>query len=204
MTRQTDDGAIPELAVPESAALPLNETDSPAESGPTDRIPLPVRLLRWLELWGLHLHYTRVRAAETSDEWLVHSGDGPQGPIPFRQTLRLLLDGQSPIYILHVSKAPTTPGAEAPWIKLSYSPVWNNPRAGRAVTVCFWSVLVLLGFGILTNMVPWRFNTLLTVGYWGTVAGWLWFRYGPQRPQRPLHPCEPDNPRPARNSGIED
>ena len=119
----------------------------------------PIRLLRWIELIGLESDYGRFRKQEPTDAWMFVEDREAKGPVPFNEILFKLREGESPLDVIHESKAYE---AEPKWSELVYNPVWSRPGAALAWTIGFWIMAVSIGFIFLRLLLP--FGMIRTLG----------------------------------------
>jgi hypothetical protein len=157
---------------------PLQDPQPPDASTPAvARISTSIRLLRWIEIIGLESDYSKLRKQEPLDAWMFIEDGQPMGPVPLREILLKLREGQSPIDIIHESKAYDT---EPQWSELVYNPVWNRPGAALAWTIGFWIIVVSIGFITMRIVLP--FGILRTLGTIAYVLGALGLAYARTKP----------------------
>jgi len=123
------------------------------------RISTSIRFIRWIELIGLESDYSSFRKQEPTDAWMFVENREAKGPVPFHEILLKLRDGQSPLDVIHESKA----FEENPkWSELVYSPAWSRPGIALAWTVGFWIMAISIGFIFVRLLLP--FGTVRTLG----------------------------------------
>ncbi len=142
----------------EALVAPLHATPK----GETQSHGLPIRILRKLELFSLQSDYASFRKQETEDAWMFVQEGKAMGPVSFHEILNHLLDGQSPLSVIHESRA----YEEQPyWSELVYKPVWKNPIAATAWAVGFWIMAASVGFILLRFLLPSGIRTFGSVAY---------------------------------------
>ena len=115
--------------------------------------------MRWIELIGLESDYRRFRNQETTDAWMFVEDGEAWGPVPFNEILLKLREGQSPMAVIHESKAYDE---EPKWSELVYNPAWSRPGVALAWTIGFWIMAISIGFLLVRLLLP--FGTIRTLG----------------------------------------
>ncbi len=150
-------------------------TDQPASASIWTSVA--IRFLSWIELIQLRSDYRRFREQESTDAWIFVENSEVVGPVSFDDILLKLREGQSPLDIIHESKAyDETPD----WSKVAYRPVWSRPFAALAWTISFWTTVAGVGFIIVNSLLPFGIiRTLGSAAYWLLVLGVTYSRTGP-------------------------
>jgi hypothetical protein len=126
-------------------------------------IGVAARALRWLELRNLEMDYARMKKRHADDAWWICSDDELRGPVAFRQVLEALVNGVTPLYVLHDSQAQLeTP----PWVRLKYDPVWLRRGSSLLWTIGFWLMCAIFLFCVVQTIVPRVARPFTGVGYW--------------------------------------
>jgi hypothetical protein len=155
-TQPNSDSAIIDL---DTLVAPVRfEREEAAELSSTP-LSAPIRFLRWIELIGLESDYGQFRKSEPTDAWMFVEDQEAKGPVPFNEILHRLREGQSPLDVIHESKAYE---AEPKWSELVYKPVWSRPVAALAWTIGFWVMAVSVGFILFRFLLP--VGTIRTLG----------------------------------------
>jgi hypothetical protein len=147
--------------------------DPPAPS----RISTSIRFLRWLELIGLESDYRGFRKQETTDAWMYIEDGEAKGPVPFSEIILKLREGQSPLDIIHESKAYDE---DPKWSECVYTPAWSRAGVALAWTIGFWFMTICIGFILVRLLLP--FGTVRTLGTAGYFLAGLGFAYSRTKP----------------------
>lgn len=131
-----------------------------------------LKVLRRLELLGLQLDHARLAKAYAAfpGGWWAQVNDEPAGPYPLSTAFKLLVDGHSPVHLLHESEADQEP---PPWRELRYSPIWTNRIKVLLWTVGFWMMLAFIGYAVVTSFTPVWLRSYVGVAWWLAMAGLL-------------------------------
>ena len=155
---------------------PLRRTSEDTPTLPS-RISTSIRFLRWIEFIGLESDYGRFRKQESADAWMFVEDGEAKGPVPFHEILLKLREGQSPLHIIHESKAYDE---DPKWSELVYSPAWSRPGVALAWTIGFWIMAIGIGFIFARLALPFgTARTLGTVAYCLTGLGIAYSRTKP-------------------------
>jgi hypothetical protein len=154
---------------------PLRRTSEDAP--PPSRISTSIRFLRWIELVGLESDYARFRKQEATDAWMFVEDGEAWGPVPLNEILLKLREGQSPLAIIHESKAYDE---EPKWSELVYNPAWSRPGVALAWTIGFWLMAIGIGFLFVRLLLP--LGTLRTLGTAAYFLAALGVAYARTRP----------------------
>ena len=122
-----------------------------------------IHLLRWLELISLELDYKEFRKRESIDSWYYVKDAEAQGPVTFTEILARLRNGDSPLAVIHESKAHNT---DPRWSSLAYNPVWNRPLVAIPWTIGFWLVVACAGYVALQLLLPDSIRHIVGIAYW--------------------------------------
>lgn len=148
------------------------------------RLPVALRLLRRLELQGMQVDYGSMAKNRAGEEWYVGREGVSQGPVTFREILEYLLDGGGPVYVIHESEKDSE---DVEWTELNHTPFWNQIWVARIWTAAFWSILAMIGFGLVAVFAPASIRSIVQLGYLGVVAvgaGYFLLK-GLKKPQPP-------------------
>lgn len=141
---------------------------------------IPLRILRRLEVLGLEMDHAKLKRTGLAggDAWYAGVGGEAYGPTRFREVMQLLVDGHSPVSVLHASQEEEP---EPAWRELRYAPMWLRPWPARLWTIGFWFVCAILGAILVTTLSPDAWQPWTHRVYWVGVAGaalwqWAWLR----------------------------
>ena len=115
------------------------------------RTSTAIRFLKWIELIELKSAYSRFRKQESTDAWIFAENGEAVGPVSFDDILVKLREGQSPLAIIHESKAHDE---EPNWSELVYNPVWSRPFVALVWSIGFWFAAIIVGFVSLQPLLP--------------------------------------------------
>lgn len=120
---------------------------------------LPLRALRWLETKGLEMDHSRLRKtyAERDDAWFISYEGQVEGPYSFRQVSGLLLEGISPLQLIHASESNDE---SAQWTTLRYSPLWLRKGPALAWRIGFWIVAAMFAYCAVHSFTPYSWRWL--------------------------------------------
>jgi membrane protein implicated in regulation of membrane protease activity len=91
--------------------------------------------------------------------------------------MRALLRGESPLYVVHSSKADGDPA----WYKLTYAPLWLQTWPARIVIAFFWTTWAMVGFCAIQSFTPYWLQLPVSVAYWVALAAWVGRRFVPKK-----------------------
>jgi hypothetical protein len=115
------------------------------------------------ELINLESDYKEFRKRESVDSWYYVEDAEAQGPVTFTEILSRLRNGDSPLTVIHESKAHDT---DPRWSSLAYNPVWNRPLVAISWTIGFWLVFACAGYVLLQLLLPDSIRHFVGIAYW--------------------------------------
>ena len=164
----TSDAPFPEVDFTQKPLPSVN-----ADTNPQTRLGTPIRLLRWIELIGLESEYKQFKKQEATDAWYYVESDEARGPVSFTELLAMVRDGNSPLSIIHESKAEAD---EPQWTNLNYDPAWKRPSMALWWTVGFWLIVLCIGFVALQLLLPDSIRHIVGIVYWLATLGVIYKR----------------------------
>ena len=150
----------------------MNNSTQAEDSPQPEKRPLAISILYWVERIGLHAHYRRFvkQYRGQDDAWWMGYGEKTHGPYRFEEILKMVVEGFSPVMVLHDSLAGVEP---VPWKRISYQALWSNPKVERPWTLCLRFLVALVIYLFFCAVTPFRFHTEMTMLYWALVCIWL-------------------------------
>ncbi len=93
--------------------------------------------------------------AGRDDAWFISYEGQVEGPYSFRQVSSLLLEGISPLQIIHASESDDE---SAQWMTVRYSPLWLRKGPALAWRIGFWIVAAMVAYCVVYTFTPhqWR------------------------------------------------
>jgi hypothetical protein len=135
---------------------------------------LPLSFLRVIELAVLKRRYAQfVWVRPEQDRWFVYSDNGTFGPVRFIEALQRLVQGESPLAILHEDEANREP---EPWQTIAYRSCVLDRATKWTWIVAFWTAAIFLGWVAVSTFGPQFMQPALQWIYFiGAIAALAWF-----------------------------
>jgi len=167
----------------------MNSSFDSASSAAQRCAALPLRLLALLDYLGLKLEYRNlVKQSAAQNAWFVHREGELLGPETIEALLQRLVAGESSLTIIHAASLGET---DPEWRILSHH-CWREDRPTAVVwVVCFWMLVVLLGWMLIGLIQPLSLRVYCEVVYFlALVVGGARFALAPRRPASFVKPHE--------------
>ena len=163
-------------------------TTQNSESSSTPIFSRHAAVLRWLEMQSLRENYARLQKPyraldrDQRDRWWLAVGETepPTGPHSFREALEHLLNGYSPVHVVHESRIGEEP---TPWIALKCKPLWSDPKSVAWFRRSVIALEVIIAWFIFQSVIPWQLHHWSNWIFLAGVAGiffWLHRRHRKQ------------------------
>ncbi len=151
-----------------NSSIDLNASESSFVSS------VPLSLLNFIELTVLRRRYaSMVWVRPEQDRWFVSSDQGTFGPVRFSEALQRLVQGETPLAVLHEDEANQDP---EPWRILAYRSCTLDRATKWTWIVGFWIAAIFLGWVLISTFEPIALQPILQWVYIvGVIAAMAWF-----------------------------
>ena len=174
-------------------------TTQNSESSSTPIFSRHAAVLRWLEMQSLRENYARLQKPyreldrDQRDRWWLAVGENePTGPHSFREALEHLLNGDSPVHVVHESRIGEEP---TPWIALKCKPLWNDSKSVEWFRRGVIALEIFVAWFIFQSVISWRLrhwsNWIFLAGVTGIL---LWLHLRSRKQATAAHPNLPPPP----------